>query len=67
MHETLQRDIYELCRPGLPIDDVNTPDPDPLAAVQYSCIYWVDHLCEGGSHSQYQSDRDDGGTIYHFL
>jgi hypothetical protein len=67
MHETLQQDIYELRHPGLSIDKVNVPRPDPLAAMRYSCVYWVDHLCEGGSHSQCQRDLDDGKTVYQFL
>jgi hypothetical protein len=43
----LRRDIYGLRWPGFPIDKVNQPDPDPLAAVRYSCLYWVDHLHDG--------------------
>ncbi|KAL2887302.1 Vegetative incompatibility protein HET-E-1 [Ceratocystis lukuohia] len=42
--QTLERDIYQLQAPGSLIDEVTTPDPDPLAAIQYSCIFWVDHL-----------------------
>jgi hypothetical protein len=44
MSRTLQRDIYMLEHPGSPIDQVVQPDPDPLAAVRYSCIYWIEHL-----------------------
>jgi hypothetical protein len=50
MSRTLRRDIYGLGRPGYPIEQVELPDPDPLAASRYSCIYWVDHLCESESH-----------------
>ncbi|MCJ1468553.1 hypothetical protein MMC07_007182 [Pseudocyphellaria aurata] len=39
-------DIYKLKRPGFSIDLVEQPEPGPLAAVRYSCVYWVDHLCE---------------------
>ena len=41
-----RRDIYGLRSPGFSIDRVKQPEPDPLAAVRYSCVYWVDHLCE---------------------
>ena len=41
-----RRDIYGLQSPGFSIDLVKRPEPDPLAAVRYSCVYWVDHLCE---------------------
>ncbi|CAG8344826.1 unnamed protein product, partial [Penicillium salamii] len=46
MHKTLRRDIYGLSALGTPIDRAKQPTPDPLAAVGYSCIYWVDHLEE---------------------
>ncbi|KAH9427465.1 hypothetical protein MCOR02_012097 [Pyricularia oryzae] len=42
----LRRNIYSLPHPGTLIDDATTPNPDPLAAVRYSCIYWIDHFCE---------------------
>ncbi|PHH52965.1 Vegetative incompatibility protein HET-E-1 [Ceratocystis fimbriata CBS 114723] len=41
---TLERDIYHLKAPGSLIDEVSPPDPDPLAAIRYSCTFWVDHL-----------------------
>jgi len=43
---TLQRDIYNLRALGYPIERVKQPDPDLLAVLRYSCIYWVDHLCD---------------------
>jgi hypothetical protein len=46
MSKTLRRDIYGLHAPGFPIDKVNQPNPDPLSAASYSCVYWVDHLCD---------------------
>ena len=46
MSLTLRRDMYSLCTPGFPIERVQQPDPDPLAAVRYSCVYWVEHLLE---------------------
>jgi hypothetical protein len=42
----LHRDVYSLNASGVPINDVEPPDPDPLAASRYPCIYWVDHLCD---------------------
>jgi hypothetical protein len=44
MELALRRDIYSLHNPGFPIDKVKRPQPDPLGVVQYSCIYWIDHL-----------------------
>jgi hypothetical protein len=42
----LKRDMNNLVEPGFSINQALTPDPDPLATARYSCIYWVDHLCE---------------------
>jgi hypothetical protein len=39
MSNTLRRDIYGLCAPGISIDQVKPPFPDPFAAIQYSCLY----------------------------
>ncbi|RYP27056.1 hypothetical protein DL767_007830 [Monosporascus sp. MG133] len=68
MSRTLQRDIYRLNDWGLPTDQVTPPDPDPLAAVRYSCIHWVDHLaeCKPDEQVQYEDVRD-GGIIDTFL
>jgi len=70
MPDKLRRNIYVLHRSGLLIDEVNAPEPDPLAAVRYSCVHWVGHLCEGyanGSTTMHQNDFDDGGIISLFL
>jgi hypothetical protein len=40
----LHRNMYSLETLGFPIKDVKPPNPDPLAASRYPCIYWVDHL-----------------------
>ncbi|EUC50479.1 hypothetical protein COCMIDRAFT_929 [Bipolaris oryzae ATCC 44560] len=44
LSSTLRRDIYALEQPGVSINDVETPSPDPLANARYSCVYWVYHL-----------------------
>ncbi|KAK4445624.1 heterokaryon incompatibility protein, partial [Podospora aff. communis PSN243] len=46
MSIALQRDMYSLKAPGLPIDKVQTPALDPLAAIRYPCTFWVQHLCD---------------------
>ncbi|KAL2885585.1 Vegetative incompatibility protein HET-E-1 [Ceratocystis lukuohia] len=55
LHEKLQRDIYGLQAPGCLIDEVSVPEPNPLAPIQYFCIFWADHLCE--------SAADDGVNV----
>ncbi|KAJ5372779.1 hypothetical protein N7517_004785 [Penicillium concentricum] len=65
--KTLRRDIYVLKSPGFPIDQVRQPDPDPLAAVRYSCIYWVDHLQDGYVRGNAIDDLRKGGPVEDFL
>ena len=64
----LKRDVYALGKPGFPSSDVSTPQPDPLAAMRYSCVYWVDHLCDALSVPSRDSDTlQDDGPIHTFL
>jgi hypothetical protein len=58
--------MYRLHAPGFLIDDVKPPAPDPLAAVQYSCIYWVDHLLDCG-REETTHDLKDSGSVHQFL
>ncbi|WYZ34284.1 hypothetical protein EsH8_I_000560 [Colletotrichum jinshuiense] len=68
MSRTLRRDVYRLGAPGFAIDDVEPPNPDPLAPAQYSCLYWVDHLVDGATGGrQHDEDIRDGGAVDEFL
>jgi hypothetical protein len=67
MSRTLQRDIYGLHTPGMTIDQFKQPDPDPLAAIRYSCLYWVDHLLECQSKEDTIKDLKDSDQVYSFL
>lgn len=68
MSGTLQRNIYGLITPGFPIDQVQAPDQDPLVTMRYSCVHWVDHLCDSVSgKSAGRDDLEDGGAVYVFL
>ncbi|RCI11659.1 hypothetical protein L249_7210 [Ophiocordyceps polyrhachis-furcata BCC 54312] len=51
MANTLRTDLYDLRAPGVHIDDVEAPNPDPLSALKYSCAYWAQHLCENNRQS----------------
>ncbi|KAK5997501.1 Vegetative incompatibility protein HET-E-1 [Cladobotryum mycophilum] len=64
---TLRRDIYSLGAPGYHIDQVRQPDPDPLVAVRYSCVYWIDHLHACSPSENTKDDLKEGGLIYEFL
>ncbi|PWI64374.1 hypothetical protein PCL_10512, partial [Purpureocillium lilacinum] len=63
MRSSLRRDIYDLRYPGFSIDDLKIPDPDPMVCLRYSCVRWVDHLCE----AQRRDDLADGGSVHEFL
>jgi hypothetical protein len=66
MSKTLRRDIYGLRAHGLPIEMVEPLVPDPLAAAQYSCLYWVDHLLDcNKAHTTI--DLIDSGSVYQFF
>jgi hypothetical protein len=68
MSETLRSDIYNLRHPGISIDQVQPASPDPLTPLRYSCVYWVNHLCEVDSSSaQCQCDLRDKGIVYLFF
>jgi hypothetical protein len=69
MSRTLRRDIYSLRALGYPIERVRKPEPDPLAASRYSCIYWIDHLCDWDSNSSanHKVDLQDGGAVDIFI
>ncbi len=67
MTRTLRRDIYGLGAPGYSIDHVIPPNPDPLAAVRYSCIYWVDHLHDCSGRKDARKELEDGSELANFL
>ena len=68
MFSTLRRDIYSLDAPGYPIEQIERPDPDPLVASRYSCVYWVDHLCDWNpSCANDNVDLQDGGIVEVFI
>lgn len=69
MSKTLRRDMYGVRALGYPADQVEEPDPDPLAASRYSCIYWIDHLSDW-NHGCSAHDRvplQDQGPVDNFL
>ena len=65
MSRKLSRNIYNLQHPGVLIDQVHRPQPDPLAAAAYSCVNWVDHLLKTESDDYLQDEGE--GMIEKFL
>lgn len=49
---TLHRDMYHLKAPGVHVDNVEPPTSNPLAALRYACVYYIDHLCDSKSKSR---------------
>ena len=67
LSKTLRRDIYGLGTPGFPIDRIEQPEPDPLAAARYACVYWVDHLRDSSGNARQDDDLRDGGAVDNFV
>ncbi|CAI6095882.1 unnamed protein product [Clonostachys chloroleuca] len=42
----LEKNIYDLEDPGVLVEEITRPRPDPLAGLEYPCVFWVDHLQE---------------------
>ena len=61
--------MYSLGALGYPAEQVQRPDPDPLAASRYSCIYWIDHLSDWNSSSSADQsvDLQDVGFVHEFM
>ncbi|KAF2825268.1 hypothetical protein CC86DRAFT_394952 [Ophiobolus disseminans] len=55
LSRTLHRNMYSLEAPGSHIDNVETPELDPLSVLRYSCVYWIDHLCNSKPNSSTNS------------
>ena len=69
LSKTLRRDMYNLQGPGSLVKNVPDPDPDPFGPIRYSCMFWVDHLCEADNHSlvDYRKELSDDEAIFDFL
>jgi hypothetical protein len=67
LSNTLRRDIYNLQAPGFPIEQLPKLSRDPLAAVRYISIYWVDHMCDWLSGCQIECQNNCLGYVLDFL
>ncbi|GFF78041.1 vegetative incompatibility protein HET-E-1 [Aspergillus lentulus] len=66
MGSILRHNIYALPYPGFKTSDVTPRDPDPLAPIRYSCVFWVGHLCKAKSQG-FENDLIEGGAILKFF
>jgi hypothetical protein len=46
MSRILRQNIYELEEWGVSVEDAEPSHDSSLSASRYSCIYWIEHLCE---------------------
>ncbi|KAJ5950023.1 hypothetical protein N7454_001607, partial [Penicillium verhagenii] len=65
MSEKLHMNIYKVDQPALSVAETTAPTQDPLAAIRYSCVYWIDHFHETASNHQ-DSNILDSGVIFVF-
>ncbi|KAL7785180.1 hypothetical protein V8C37DRAFT_394617, partial [Trichoderma ceciliae] len=52
----LHKNIYNLPDFGFKPKNIQPPDPDPLAPMQYSCLFWADHLCDASKPNNKLAD-----------
>lgn len=67
MFKTLRRDIFDIKSPGLSIKDARQPNPNPLVAADYVCVYWVDNLQDSERNKSYDLSLNEGGRVDAFL
>ncbi|KAF7540972.1 hypothetical protein G7054_g906 [Neopestalotiopsis clavispora] len=63
----LRRDIYHLGNPEVWRNEIKAPEPDPLAPVKYSCVYWPEHLFKLGkqrSQDLTTDAKDDSSLLF---
>ncbi|KAF2721604.1 WD40 repeat-like protein [Polychaeton citri CBS 116435] len=46
LSRTLRRNMYGLRLGYQSHEDIKVPNPDPIAGLQYPCVYWVNHFVE---------------------
>lgn len=63
----LKRNLYDLSF-GFKPEDIQPPNPDPLAGLRYSCEFWADHLCiQDGMRFVGEHELTDDGLVSKFL
>lgn len=67
MSSILRQNMYNLDF-GFKPKDLVPPNPDPLAALRYSCVFWADHLCIlNGENPECKRELTDDGAVFEFL
>ncbi|KAJ5106422.1 hypothetical protein N7456_003097 [Penicillium angulare] len=63
--EGLKRDILDLKYPDSSVSKAPRSKDDPLRSLEYSCVFWIDHLCEK-QINQDEIDFSDNGVMAEF-
>ncbi|KAH8684812.1 WD40-repeat-containing domain protein [Tricladium varicosporioides] len=67
MSSMLVKNAYALPL-GFKPKNIRPPDPDPLALIRYSCVFWADHLCSlNGESPGCNRELMDNGRVFRFL
>ncbi|KAK0760127.1 LOW QUALITY PROTEIN: hypothetical protein N5P37_007207 [Trichoderma harzianum] len=67
MSSGLRQNMYNLDY-GFKPDDMRPPQPDSLAPLQYSCVFWADHLTAAiGENFDHEGVLADDGEVLKFL
>jgi hypothetical protein len=67
MSSRLVKNVYALPL-GFKPKDIRPPDPDRLAPIRYSCVFWADHLYSLNSESpECKIELMDDGRVFMFL
>jgi hypothetical protein len=67
MSSMLVKNVYALPL-GFKPKDIRPPDPDPLAPIRYSCVFWADHLCSlNGESPECKTELMDDGRVFRLL
>ncbi len=64
MESVLRRDMRESSHHGHQRPGTGDHDKERLAAAEYACIYWIEHLVVSGQHDH---ETRDGGALSAFL
>ncbi|XXG98997.1 hypothetical protein Hte_005330 [Hypoxylon texense] len=67
MSQYLRRNVYDLNDWSIPPNQIQPQAPDPLVAVRYSCVYWVEHLAESQHGSLQDGEMVDRFLREHYL
>lgn len=63
LNSTLSHDVYGLRHPGARCEDIEKPEPDPLAPAAYACVHWADHF----EAAQWTTNQEAWGALQDFF